>query len=91
MIRKNINTVIGKIVKKYFSGHYTASCSVFTDLKSAIEGVDIDEKTMSHLQRLLQIFFSGKYLTSTPLTVFLYTLALRMDTKKLIIKIYVKV
>ena len=62
MIRKNINTVIGKIVKKYFSGHYTASCSVFTDLKSAIEGVDIDEKTMSHLQRLLQIFFLGQVL-----------------------------
>ena len=88
MIRKKIGTRLEKIVSKYFSNQYTTSFSVFDDFKATVEGVDIDSKTMSHLQRLLQIFFSGNYLTSIRSTVFLCGLGFRMGTKELNIKIY---
>ena len=62
MIRKKIGTRLEKIVSNYFSNHYTTSFSVFEDFKATVEGIELDAQTMSHLQRLLQIFFLGQLL-----------------------------
>lgn len=65
MIKKKIQREVSNVVKKYFSSQYTDSLSVFEDISQHLEGIELDAKDLSHLRKLLRLFFLGQ-LTGLP-------------------------
>lgn len=65
MIDKNFEYAISSVVKKYFSAQYTDSLTVFDDVSERLEGIDLAPIELSHLRKLLRLFFLGQ-LTGLP-------------------------
>ena len=63
--KKKIKREVSNVVKKYFSSQYTDSLSVFEDISQHLEGIELDAKDLSHLRKLLRLFFLGQ-LTGLP-------------------------
>jgi hypothetical protein len=58
MLRKKIESKLGKILTEYLNGRYADTNVLFTKLQKDLNGLDMSEKDMSQMAKFMSIFFA---------------------------------
>jgi hypothetical protein len=65
---KNFQTIISKIVKKYFAGKFSDDLDVFDTVTTELQNFTLSDKELSKLKKILKIFLLGQIVGLPSLT-----------------------